>query len=899
MSSNKLHIMQHIRNVNRAPATAVSVGAASRLRGGSDFEEVFPMEEEFNTVDMIDSQDENIEVTTVHSDPRGGNLEFLGTLGNDEVERPADVLIVDTGFDDDQNDPLPQSNRFSTLGSSRGDLLSARSNLTASSSGSVLDSTTYVRSKFCIFEFPSNEVLFEELCKKKIASGATVCVKKNCTINHRGGEAANVEPGDIMVQKNHEVVFAEPKTNARNISAEVLSTWFIERNYIEDWIVAFSLANSTDFTDEPLSSVDLLAGTKFTDHAMLHKSPDTMRIRRFEKNTDTYAALVNLGDMNFREGVPLVARKRTYSEEELDDQLSKGSRRKLSEDVSVTITESEKLEKIKGQVDHLYKLLVFLTERLDIKDAGFTEEVKILFARIEMMYTDLGTRPTGRTDRFQVPTIWGSIAVLSGTFDDMHKDIDLIPTSSEMKQFILVEFQRIEKEAQSTVNAIILDMQSKVGSMVQKNTASNQKCKQSFTTVYKQMYDTQESNEEMLLGLAQGASKLKKQIDEVNRIALHSNFSTRSSSAVGSSNCSNYVPIPTFQIKMDSVDGAMGLMQDQLNALAAETDGDAIKSFGLGFRDRRASEAWIDANMHPKRFGLVVDVHLVFEHLYDMVAPNEGVLKVLNNIQKLDLENLTQGLCITSFETRLPKILSKASMVMPSRSVKGVSHFDRSETYAAWDEPVCGTREVIEFHLNTFAITHQDDIDSNTEEGSRGRELATKSLQASVLWIHKFMSYIDETYKGFMRQHTFTDSKAWELTTQLGKRICVEVSAPRTGLLTQIRIKDILTIHKLVFWPILRSLDVMKSYQDANFRDHPTIAGEYVKFLTANSGSEIIHKVSTKVDSLTAELVAANKALKDATASAMKAMNIADEFKRKFFDFEKRLTKAEQGNKRP
>lgn len=96
---------------------------------------------------------------------------------------------------------------------------------------------------------------------------------------------------------------------------------------------------------------------------------------------------------------------------------------------------------------------------------------------------------------------------------------------------------------------------------------------------------------------------------------------------------------------------------------------------------------------------------------------------------------------------------------------------------------------------------------------------------------------------------------------------------------------------------MLRSQDVMKAYADASFRDHPTIAGEYVKFLTANSGGELVAQAFAMMKALQEDNVATAKLAKDAKAESSKAMNLVDELKKKLYALEK-LFKEQGGNKR-
>lgn len=90
---------------------------------------------------------------------------------------------------------------------------------------------------------------------------------------------------------------------------------------------------------------------------------------------------------------------------------------------SINSGDSGKSVTVKESIDHIYKLLEFLTSKLDEKDIASTAEIKILFSRVEMFHTDLGSRSTTRTDNWQVPTIWGSLASLGEALDNIGVNI--------------------------------------------------------------------------------------------------------------------------------------------------------------------------------------------------------------------------------------------------------------------------------------------------------------------------------------------------------------------------------------------------------------------------------------------------------------------------------------------
>jgi hypothetical protein len=49
--------------------------------------------------------------------------------------------------------------------------------------------------------------------------------------------------------------------------------------------------------------------------------------------------------------------------------------------------------------------------------------------------------------------------------------------------------------------------------------------------------------------------------------------------------------------------------------LITDTQQDAVKFSSLGFRRVEEADAWVEANLPDQKFGLIVDVHMVFEQL--------------------------------------------------------------------------------------------------------------------------------------------------------------------------------------------------------------------------------------------------------------------------------------------
>ena len=116
----------------------------------------------------------------------------------------------------------------------------------------------------------------------------------------------------------------------------------------------------------------------------------------------------------------------------------------------------------------------------------------------------------------------------------------------------------------------------------------------------------------------------------------------------------------------------------------------------------------------------------------------------------------------------------------------------------------------------------------------------------------------------------FTTERGWCLTMQILDRIMEDLYAPKDGVLDAMTISDPLSVCSHLVWAAFKTHDIMTSYVDKHFENHPAISTEYVKFLATNSGFEKVEKLSGLVDALTEKLT---KTTDDAKKAASKADN--------------------------
>jgi hypothetical protein len=317
-------------------------------------------------------------------------------------------------------------------------------------------------------------------------------------------------------------------------------------------------------------------------------------------------------------------------------------------------------------------------------------------------------------------------------------------------------------------------------------------------------------------------------------------------------------------------------MERKLSGLLAKNEERAIRFAGLGFQTIGESSAWLKIAMRKHQSGLIVDVHMVFEHVYHAI---EGIdtIATMEKLYKIKVLCIADSVAMTSFDAKTPKYFSR---LQGHRVLKlDASYFDTIVSHADWADVATGFKMRLQEALAEFQESHACFIDQAVEPGSKAHVLANAALTESVAWIIGFIQFIDEYYRELSKAK-FGPTKAWHVTTRLAKRILDEVGTPRYGVQGAFQVGDQTQICQQIFWAVLKSHDVMASYKRLNFKNHPSIATELVKFLAINTSFEAIDKLTTKTAVLELEIADFKKKLNEAIKTASASANKSDEAKR-------------------
>jgi hypothetical protein len=101
-------------------------------------------------------------------------------------------------------------------------------------------------------------------------------------------------------------------------------------------------------------------------------------------------------------------------------------------------------------------------------------------------------------------------------------------------------------------------------------------------------------------------------------------------------------------------------------------------------------------------------------------------------------------------------------------------------------------------------------------------------------------------------------------------------------------------ICQQIVWAVSKNNDVMGTFKRLNYKNHPSIANELVKFLAINTNFEAIEKLTNKTGYLELEIVDFKKQLRISVKSTALAANKADEANKENYLLSKQVIKLEE-----
>jgi hypothetical protein len=748
------------------------------------------------------------------------------------------VLTVNTQMDVDEESSQGRSGRESP---SSFDFVEVVADI--KKSGTSLASPFAKYRMFCV---PTNQEELEELCFGLIGQGAKFCIKTNCT-SHHSGKKASISAGSLFVWRSNEAAFVEPTAPRNMLDIELLSNWRGERLTLDEWSNRFSIIRNTNTvaTEKTFEVAEMFANNAKTFKTPLKSPTDTSRLNTMLSDVlkvKVYKRKINDVD-NFIQTKPTI---RTIAD------IMFGTEEVLEDVTTGLVATNNGLETLNYKVEN---------------------ELPILFSKQESMEATIGTRAVGTLSVFEAPTLWSSLSLLSEIINETRHQIiglqdDVAKGPSEMSLI-----------AAKTTNSIVT---TKLHLLEERITVIRDRFTDNLSDLVKRV-----NRDSMIL------FNVKTKIEDMDRQSYNASQHVDKSNFGNDKKQANMI-INSYDADMSGIRNMLTKLEASVRSLESDQSQDAVKFGKLGFKTLEDSSAWIEGNQHHD-FGLVVDVHMIFEHVY--ASFNNGTvshtaINRLHQLNKININNLSLGIAISSFDTRAPKVFTINEAGPHSKNDE--SFFDQIPTYAAWNLQDHGHRDRIQRQVHLFELAHKEAIRNNPlcTSNSTLYNVASKSLTDSVAWIKSFFYFIDVTYEELTR-NKFAAARGWSLVTRLGLYILQDVGSPRNGVSNLFIIGDNVQICKLMFWSIIRSHDIMERYKNYDFKGDPAISGEYVRFLVMNTGQDAIEAQAKKVTEMDALIKTVRDVAKSAESKANAATTQVNDLKSKIAE----LTKQMKANK--
>jgi hypothetical protein len=634
------------------------------------------------------------------------------------------------------------------------------------------------------------------------------------------------------VAKTATTAFADPRSHYLKLTPELWSDWDNLACSLEEWSRLFILVNNAS-DNVPATLASLEARANFASRAEAHRTPG----------------------------------KRKFSDDEAPGFKDSAYRRqmpsKIGDAENPFILDSEAalvflknmdvgLEKTSGKV-----LKMTLDQSEDAKEHNLAS--RSLEHRLETLVREVGSKPQALAVEINAPTVWGSIGALGEKLDGV-ADSRKINVAQQVSKEV---FKAVPKEVSKMVDPF-----------------KNQ--------VIETLTDRSSAIEERVNKLKSFIIRSTKHLAEkIESEVVNMGLNDAGDATVG---LSDFVKPDWFLEVMKKMEGKIDKVSEGLARVTAETDDQAIRFAGLGFRSSKDSNAWLMTHMPEHHCGLLVDVHMVMEHVQSSITGTDTI-NMLEKLFKLKLKTLADGTAMKSYERKIPRFFSQVSA---HKVIKNdASHFENIGSYEEWDAPVSGFRTRLKEELVTFRAAHLANIDETLERDSIGYAVATIALTESVAWLEGFIVFMDDYYRDLSTAR-FGTKKAWHVTTRLGRRMLMEISVPRNGVQNSFQPGKNDQICQRIVWSVVRCHDIMARYKRHNYKDDPTVGSELVKFLAVNSGYEVLDSLKIEMVSVKADLATVKKDILSSVKVANAAGNKADEIKKTQDALIKRVVKIEK-----
>jgi hypothetical protein len=637
-------------------------------------------------------------------------------------------------------------------------------------------------------------------------NGQKFCIVKGCDTKHQGGKFVT-PPNHLFIKSSSTEAFCAPSADATKVPVGQIAELLSLSKPVAEWVDVFSVLESAEEDEVSLGEVD--RKLEFLGQAKAHRTP----AKGPALSESAFAERQDLEDIL----------------EEVPDEITRASgfqwSRALPEDFVGA------LEVLGRTVNALSATVPAALSEASVRAATAKGDMVELFDRLNARLISLegatGSRP--EPDEDLPPTLWETAGALWAqslsastpeTASTTPLSVDgmvlgnLVSGMSDLKQ--QMDSTRAERRG---LNSKLADLEARANRLFE-----------AFSKKLSSVVLTQNDLTREVSRLSQGGGGGSSKSASAGLDAILA--------SLGGKGSDESVELADLRKEVEA------LRKEVRNSKDKEGD-KAVEIAGLTFRTKEDFAAWIRVNAPGIPFGPVVDYHGLMQQVYCDMSGYESVESLLKGLKlRNDMNLSTTGdiLALAAIRSGIPQVLGEGK----TPTGEDRSSFHAFHTFADWKNPNGrdGFVHTLPSHQHQAVEAIREDIETRMEPGSPAAMLASTCLTKSSAFSDALVTYLTRTYEDLTQASGFAKKRAWALTTALGARICKEVHRDSTALARSLSVsakdtdRERLTVRML--WAALRAHMIIEEYVQAEFKDHPTVASEYVKFLATNSGYETV-----------------------------------------------------------
>jgi len=679
------------------------------------------------------------------------------------------------------------------------------------------------------------------------SDGRRFCIIKGCTTKKHQSDKFEAAPNHFYIKSSATQAFCAPTVDSDKISLGQAVEFMTLAKTVEDWVNVFSVLESAE---EDLSLEEVERKLEFLEKAKTHRTP-----AKEPRLSESAFLAKDLEDML----------------EEIPDEVTKMTTFGWSRDLPKEFASA--VEVLGRVVNSLTAAVPSALSDSALRVSKASQEFEALYdqlnARLISMEGVVGEREDASEEI--PPTIWDSVRAL---FDWSREESTPATVATEASSPDPFETGRTGRRVFDALAVMrkqrALDVQAQT-ELSEKLSAHMRQAKSLFESLTKKL-----------------ASVVKAQNEstrEVNRL-----------SATGSGMSHSRGTPDGLDALMAGLGGAP---ESEIEALRKEVKGlrklleqaqeeggkELVEIAGLKFHNREELGAWLMENAPHPPIGAFVGFHGLLQQVHFDSTGYESMPSILKSLSlKADMNLKTNGdaLVLAAVRSAIPPVFGEGK----APTGEDRSAFHAFHTFNDWKN--MNGRDGFVNEFVALKLQARDGIkmeaETRLEPGSAAAMLASTCLTKAENFADAYIKFLTTTCEELSQASGFPKKKAWALTTSMGKRICQEIHKESGALARSLIVskdeKDWDQLCVMLLWATLREHMVMEEYIQKDFKDHTSVASEYVKFLATNSGFETVSGLQSKVDGFEKELASMKRTLSTLTNTVSDVKRTAEDAKK-------------------